>query len=466
MTRTSTLIAAALASACAGPALVATAQPVNDACAAATPVAAGTPVIGTVVGAAADGDSWCNLEPTPDVFHAFTTGVGGTHTFSLCTGTMWDTVISLHTGCPADLTTLIACDDEACRPVGAGGFGYASSLTIDLPANTAYLLRIAGYDQFAAGDVYELNVIAPAAPTGACCVLGSCGSATAAGCLAVGGAYRGDYTSCTLAAGASVAASPAVSPGAIPDYSVAGLESTATIGEAFAVGDVRLELQISHTFVGDLTATLTHDGVTAVLFERLGGNETGDDSNLQGLYSLGDSGSQTLWVGATGAAGTSSVITPTLYRAVDRYANTVSLRSAFVGLPAAGAWTLRIADTAAFDTGTLVSWRLLVDRAAGDSCQTNLGACCIGTTCTMLSPAGCVGPNRRFTGIATGCNAAGNTQFPCCVADFSQSGGVTLQDLFDFLSAYFAADLAADINGGGITVQDIFDYLSAYFGGC
>jgi len=54
-----------------------------------------------------------------------------------------------------------------------------------------------------------------------------------------------------------------------------------------------------------------------------------------------------------------------------------------------------------------------------------------------------------------------------CAADFNDNGGVTVQDIFDFLSAYFTAAPRADFNGvGGITVQDIFDYLSAYFAGC
>lgn len=54
-----------------------------------------------------------------------------------------------------------------------------------------------------------------------------------------------------------------------------------------------------------------------------------------------------------------------------------------------------------------------------------------------------------------------------CIGDFNGSGGVTVQDIFDFLSAYFSGSAAADVNGsGGVTVQDIFDFLSAYFSGC
>jgi hypothetical protein len=56
---------------------------------------------------------------------------------------------------------------------------------------------------------------------------------------------------------------------------------------------------------------------------------------------------------------------------------------------------------------------------------------------------------------------------PACAADFNASGAVTVQDIFDFLAAYFGMDPRADVNGsGGLSVQDIFDYLAAYFGGC
>lgn len=55
-----------------------------------------------------------------------------------------------------------------------------------------------------------------------------------------------------------------------------------------------------------------------------------------------------------------------------------------------------------------------------------------------------------------------------CTADFNCAGGVSVQDIFDFLNAYFSSgNLAADVNRSGeVTVQDIFDFLSAYFSGC
>jgi len=56
---------------------------------------------------------------------------------------------------------------------------------------------------------------------------------------------------------------------------------------------------------------------------------------------------------------------------------------------------------------------------------------------------------------------------PSCPADFNGSGTVTVQDMFDFLSAYFVGGAEADVNASGsVTVQDIFDYLAMYFAGC
>jgi hypothetical protein len=95
------------------------------------------------------------------------------------------------------------------------------------------------------------------------------------------------------------------------------------------------------------------------------------------------------------------------------------------------------------------------------------GACCSGATCFSSTAAACTGANTAYRGDGTVCNVFGvNNTTPCCLADFNQSGSVTVQDIFDYLSAYFTANGQADINGGGITVQDIFDYLAIYFAGC
>lgn len=54
-----------------------------------------------------------------------------------------------------------------------------------------------------------------------------------------------------------------------------------------------------------------------------------------------------------------------------------------------------------------------------------------------------------------------------CAADFDGQGGVSVQDIFTFLNAWFSGDIRADLDGAeGITVQDIFVFLGFWFTGC
>jgi hypothetical protein len=94
------------------------------------------------------------------------------------------------------------------------------------------------------------------------------------------------------------------------------------------------------------------------------------------------------------------------------------------------------------------------------------GACCSGATCSATTQANCSGANTRFAGAGTACNPLG-THTPCCYGDFNQNGTRSVQDLFDFLAAWFAHSPQADTDGNGmVTVQDLFNFLAAWFAGC
>jgi glucose/arabinose dehydrogenase len=86
----------------------------------------------------------------------------------------------------------------------------------------------------------------------------------------------------------------------------------------------------------------------------------------------------------------------------------------------------------------------------------------------LYKDTGAASPTDRGAGILRiRYVGGGGACAPSCPADFNQNGTISVQDIFDFLAAYFAGDMRADFNhSGAISVQDIFDYLAAYFAGC
>lgn len=99
------------------------------------------------------------------------------------------------------------------------------------------------------------------------------------------------------------------------------------------------------------------------------------------------------------------------------------------------------------------------------------GVCCRGVTCTAnVQASACASMNTAFVSGAAACNVAGNRITPCCRADYNHQSGVSVQDVFDFLTAWFAGDPLANFATNGVgtpSVQSVFDYLNAWFaGGC
>lgn len=110
----------------------------------------------------------------------------------------------------------------------------------------------------------------------------------------------------------------------IPD-NAPGIERTITLAATGTVKAVEAEVDITHTYVSDLSLVLkSPDGAEVILHNRTGG---GSD-NIIRRY------------------------TPN---------NTASL-TAFRGVPIAGDWTLAVRDHAAADRGKLNRWALVIHR--------------------------------------------------------------------------------------------------------
>lgn len=108
---------------------------------------------------------------------------------------------------------------------------------------------------------------------------------------------------------------------AIPDNEVTGVESVLNIEETGLLKDVKVEIGIEHSYIGDLRVVLTSPaGEFVVLHDRQGGAER-DITEAYDLDSL-----------------------PAL--------------NTFIGDEVQGDWTLSVSDNARIDTGKLVFWSL------------------------------------------------------------------------------------------------------------
>lgn len=132
---------------------------------------------------------------------------------------------------------------------------------------------------------------------------------------------------------------------AIPDNNVAGLSSQAAVAAIGRLVDLKVRVNITHTFVGDLILTLTApDGTSILLINRRG--SSGD--NFTNTVLDDDAATSIASIIQSGAPFTGS------YRPEGPL-------STFDGVEINGTWTLNVADRAGLDTGSLVDWTLDFD---------------------------------------------------------------------------------------------------------
>ncbi len=112
----------------------------------------------------------------------------------------------------------------------------------------------------------------------------------------------------------------------VPDSDASGVVDTITIDRGGAIKDLKVDIDLKHTYTGDLDVLLTAPDGTKVKLHARGGR---DNDDLVGTY------------GAD-------------LRAIDDLA-------ALKGKDAKGNWQLKVVDLAGQDVGNLVSWGLKID---------------------------------------------------------------------------------------------------------
>jgi lysyl endopeptidase len=113
--------------------------------------------------------------------------------------------------------------------------------------------------------------------------------------------------------------------------------STIDVGDAYCIGDVDVELDITHTYIGDLIVDVTSpEGTTVRLHDRNGGS----DADIMATYDDDGDGTPPDGPGAL---------------------------SDFDGEIVSGTWTMTVSDNAGADTGTLNAWTLKI-ASSGEVC--------------------------------------------------------------------------------------------------
>jgi len=210
----------------------------------------------------------------------------------------------------------------------------------------------------------DVNCGGPA--TGGCCQCDGdeqfCTVETEDDCAALGGEYLGNGSGCE-AGGEQVVVTSSPNT-AIPDANPAGASDTINMGQSFTVLDLEVQVNITHTWVGDLCVTLSKDGgEEVVLIQRI------DDPGLGCDGGCCACSANNMNVTLDDQAG-SPIGNQCQANLMGTFIPQESL-AGFNNGDSAGAWTLHIVDNAAGDVGNLVDWSLIftAPAAGGTPCE-------------------------------------------------------------------------------------------------
>ncbi len=229
--------------------------------------------------------------------------------------------------------------------------------------------------------------------------------------------------------GAFICSTPNV---AIPDDSPAGVTDQLVIEDAGSLTDLNVFLDITHTYVGDLSAILTNvdSGISVTLMDRPGRVNSG----------FGCSGDDILATLDDEAASPIEDECAAGIPTIDGSFTPNSPLSALDGQELAGTWRLQVTDAEGQDVGTLNEWCLTpATDGGGDPTDTDMDGIPDDQDNCTLRP----NPTQRDTDG----DGFGNI----CDADFDQSCLVNGAD-FVILRDNFGTDNEdTDFNGDGIT---------------
>lgn len=232
----------------------------------------------------------------------------------------------------------------------------------------------------------------------------------------------------------SIAGAPAVTafsasaglPTIIPDSNTGGVSRSLSITEPGTILDLDVQLEISHTWNGDLIVELSKDGTSVTLIDRVG------SLIFQPPFGFADAGFDIILDDASPQSIETSTSNGGLLSGT--FSPQPGTLSSFAGLDQSGTWTLTVLDLAKGDTGALVTWGLIVSTSgeSAPQCQRNDG---ISDFCRILDAPTDLGDYAYFATCFTGSGPAGLNS--CCeVFDLDGDDDVDTADAELFVAEF------------------------------
>jgi subtilisin-like proprotein convertase family protein len=229
----------------------------------------------------------------------------------------------------------------------------------------------------------------------------------------------------------------------VPDNSTAGVDSTTSLAAGGTLEDLDVSIDMTHTFVGDLIFTVTHEdtGTSAIIVDRPGRDTAGfgcGGDNIDAI--LDDEAALPVEDECQNAPAIGGTFSPN---------NPLSV---FDGEDLAGTWTMNVSDNAGQDLGMLNEWCLLPAVASDAPDADGDGVADDADNCTLVANA----DQRDTNGDGFG-NA--------CDADLNNDGIINVVDLGLLRTVFFTNDADADFNGDGVVnVVDLGVLRATFFG--
>lgn len=452
--------------------------PTNDTCAAATPLSLGVLTAGTLTGAnASAGHAACSEADAPDAWYSFTPAATRFYTFDSC-GSVAQIVLSLYNSCPPGAP--FAC---ASREPDACASGPGTTLTAMLQAGFTYRLRVGQMSASTTGGAFQILVSSAAPPNDECAQAFELPLNTPTLATTIGAGVGKMLAACAAGDARDVwfTFTPALSGtyqfDTCSSAVIPALDTALTIHSACNAALIVCSDNITNCRVGGSRASTRLIAGQKYLVRVAGINLT------EGSFVLTASIGPPTNDRCENAQGVTEGTTPydTLAATTDSAFldlsctvgfNLISNDVWFRYVPIANGPVTASLCGSTFDTSMAVS-------LAASGCPTGLYsviACNDDSNCTTGSTQ--VFPQSTLTwqaqvgvpyhlrvGSRTGAVGAGELTIrgvDACRCDWNRSGGLAVQDIFDFFSAWSLGQ--GDFNNDTqSTVQDVLDFLQCFF---